>query len=383
MKEHIKNALILLAAVAFGYSAGHFGVSEFLMGGSMSQKAWSARARGEDAEAAQGPWLRSSCDAKHRYIPEVKAGPYRSRAVRVVDVDVDGRVAVDTVAVDDARRGLCKTFQNAALRKCGKAPMDERYARIRRGCSLRNGGRDDDGGPIIFPDDVYIDGIPMVDQGKKAYCAAAAAARVLQGYGIEITMEDLVSLAGTSETKGTSVANWEKALAQVANEHGLRLRTVRELTETCTPFSKQLYNYNNMAELMGCSGVDTSDYLRPGVEDRKSFWEDRKYAVQRNIMLGDDRKCTAFEENVIGRIDESDPIFWRVTTGDISEQRVDTSENKVRYYERESHMRLIVGYNEVRGEVIYSDSWGEGHAHKRMDAQDALSITTGMYYLAD
>ena len=46
-------------------------------------------------------------------------------------------------------------------------------------------------------------------------------------------------------------------------------------------------------------------------------------------------------------------------------------------------MRLIVGYNEVRGEVIYSDSWGEGHAHKRMDAQDALSITTGMYYLAD
>ena len=46
-------------------------------------------------------------------------------------------------------------------------------------------------------------------------------------------------------------------------------------------------------------------------------------------------------------------------------------------------MRLIVGYNEARGEVIYSDSWGEGHAHKRMDAQDALSITTGMYYLAD
>ena len=76
-------------------------------------------------------------------------------------------------------------------------------------------------------------------------------------------------------------------------------------------------------------------------------------------------------------------VGWRVTTGDISEQRVDTSENMVRYYERESHMRLIVGYNEARGEVIYSDSWGEGHAHKRMDAQDALSITTGMYYLAD
>ena len=244
-------------------------------------------------------------------------------------------------------------------------------------------GKDDEGGPIIYPDDIYIDGIPMVDQGKKAYCAAAAAARVLQGYGIEITMEDRVALAGSSDTKGTNVNDWEKALRQVANDHGLTLKTVSELTESCNPFSKQLYNYNAIAEIMGYSKVDAADYLQPGLEDRKGFWEDREYPVQRNVMLTDDRKCAAFEENVIGRIDESNPIFWRVTTGDISEQRVDTSGNMVRYYERESHMRLIVGYNEARGEVIYSDSWGEGHAHKRMDAQDALSITTGMYYLAD
>ena len=46
-------------------------------------------------------------------------------------------------------------------------------------------------------------------------------------------------------------------------------------------------------------------------------------------------------------------------------------------------MRLIIGYNEDRGEVLYSDSWGEGHELKRMDGLDALSITTGMYYLTD
>ena len=371
----VKIAAILLAAVVFGGLVGWYGTSEFVMEG--------AKHRNETVCECGDTGVRAASGVKRRDISDARVGPYRSRAVRVVGVGPDGRYATESVSVDDARRGLCDTLHKAALRKSGKAPLEERYARTRRGGVFGRGGHDDKDGPIIYPDDIYIDGIPMVDQGKKAYCAAAAAARVLQGYGIEITMEDLVSLAGSSETKGTSVVNWEKALAQVANEHGLRLRTVRELTETCTPFSKQLYNYNNMAELMGCSGVDTSDYLQPGVEDRKSFWEDRKYAVQRNVMLGDDRKCAAFEENVIGRIDESDPIFWRVTTGDISEQRVDTSENKVRYYERESHMRLIVGYNEVRGEVIYSDSWGEGHAHKRMDAQDALSITTGMYYLAD
>ena len=380
MRHIIKNMVILLSAVFFGWTVGYYGTSEFVMGGMdprSSQTSADANTRGEE------PWLRSAGDEGHSSIFEVNAGPYRSRAVRVVGVDADGRVTTEQIAADDARRGLCKTIQNAELRKYGKAPLEERYAQTRRGVSVGFGSGDDEDGPIIYPDDVYIDGIPMVDQGRKAYCAAAAAARVLQGYGIEITMEDMVALAGSSDIKGTNVNDWEKALRQVASDHGLCLKTVSELTESHNPFSQQLYNYNVIAEIMGYSKVDPTDYLRPGIEDRKGFWEDREYPVQRAVMLTDDKKCTAFEENVVDRIDDSDPIFWRVTTGDISEQRVDSSENTVRYYERESHMRLIVGYNEKRGEVIYSDSWGEGHAHKRMDAWDALSITTGMYYLTD
>lgn len=381
--QHIWIVAVFLTAVVCGLGAGYF-----IGSGGVSPRRAMATARVYDCrEGVESlePQIRSDRFARHRYIPETRVGPYRSRAVRVVSVDPDGRCATEAVSAGDARQGLCKTFRAAALRKRGKAPLKERYAQTRRGISGGGGsGKDgDEGGPIIYPDDVYIDGIPMVDQGKKAYCAAAAAARVLQGYGIEITMEDMVALAGSSDTKGTNVNDWEKALRQVASDHGLRLKTVSELTESCNPFSTQLRNYNAIAEIMDCSQVDVADYLQPGLEDRKGFWEDREYPVQRNVMLTDDRKCAAFEENVIGRIDESDPIFWRVTTGDISEQRVDTSENMVRYYERDSHMRLIVGYNEARGEVIYSDSWGEGHAHKRMDAQDALSITTGMYYLAD
>ena len=381
--QHIWIVAVFLTAVVCGLGAGYF-----IGSGGVSPRRAMATARVYDCrEGVESlePQIRSDRFARHRYIPETRVGPYRSRAVRVVSVDSDRRYATESVSAGDARQGLCKTFRAAALRKRGKAPLKERYAQTRRGISVGGGsGKDgDEGGPIIYPDDVYIDGIPMVDQGKKAYCAAAAAARVLQGYGIEITMEDMVALAGSSDTKGTNVNDWEKALRQVASDHGLRLKTVSELTESCNPFSAQLRNYNAIAEIMDCSQVDVADYLQPGLEDRKGFWEDREYPVQRNVMLTDDRKCAAFEENVIGRIDESDPIFWRVTTGDISEQRVDTSENMVRYYERDSHMRLIVGYNEARGEVIYSDSWGEGHAHKRMDAQDALSITTGMYYLAD
>lgn len=284
---------MLLAAVVGGWAAGHFGVSEFVMGSADPQKSRISAESRAQGDASQEPWMSSAGGARRRYIREAKVGPYRPRAVKVVGVDADGRVTTDSVAANDVRRGLCKTFRNAALRKSGKAPLAERYARTRRGVTV-GGGRgkgDDENGPIIYPDDIYIDGIPMVDQGKKAYCAAAAAARVLQGYGIEVTMEDMVALAGTSDTKGTKVTDWEKALRQVASDHGLRLKTVSELTESCNPFSKQLYNYNAIAEVMGYSQVDVADYLQPGLEDRKGFWEDREYPVQRNVMLTDDKKC--------------------------------------------------------------------------------------------
>jgi hypothetical protein len=43
------------------------------------------------------------------------------------------------------------------------------------------------------------------------------------------------------------------------------------------------------------------------------------------------------------------------------------------------HMRVIQGINEVRGELLYSDSWGQGHEDKRMALDDAWAITTGLY----
>ena len=41
-------------------------------------------------------------------------------------------------------------------------------------------------------------------------------------------------------------------------------------------------------------------------------------------------------------------------------------------------MRLIVGYNAKTEEILYSDSWGAGHELKRMKADDAWTITTGL-----
>jgi hypothetical protein len=41
------------------------------------------------------------------------------------------------------------------------------------------------------------------------------------------------------------------------------------------------------------------------------------------------------------------------------------------------HMRLIIGYNLKKDEILFSDSWGAGHELKRMSTADAWTITTG------
>ena len=44
-------------------------------------------------------------------------------------------------------------------------------------------------------DDVFIDGIPMVDQGQKGYCVNAAASRVFNYYGIPLTQHEVAQMA--------------------------------------------------------------------------------------------------------------------------------------------------------------------------------------------
>ena len=44
-------------------------------------------------------------------------------------------------------------------------------------------------------------------------------------------------------------------------------------------------------------------------------------------------------------------------------------------------MRLIIGYNVAKNEIIFSDSWGAGHEMKRMAAPDACAASMGIYLL--
>lgn len=389
----VSRVLPLVAAVAIGGWGGWFSVSEWMMPVPPQFADWKAGREDRGAEGAKCCAEKSAhggtriavsrrsesggLPRKHQWIAEAKVGPYRHQAVRVAGVDEDGSPRVVRIGMDDVRRGFAAAVMNSRRRGV-KAPLDERWARLVDHSSHGGGGdgSKDDLPPGVFPGDVYLSGIPMINQGQSAYCAVASAARVLQNYGIDMTMEDMADLAGTSETCGTNPRRWADALGRVANSHGLELKTVAEVTETEHSLQQLLYDYNQTARDMGYEELYTWDYANAFVSNYAKFDLDREYAVQREVMLSNGRACDAFEKNVTERIDESDPLFWTVTLGNVPEKGV-------REGEFGSHMRLIIGYNEERGEILYSDSWGEGHELKRMDGQDALSITRGMYYLAD
>ena len=72
--------------------------------------------------------------------------------------------------------------------------------------------------------------------------------------------------------------------------------------------------------------------------------------------------------------DSGVPLVWGVVLGAVPEQGVPSGT-------KGGHLRLIVGYCEKTREVIYSDSWGEGHERKRMSLDDAWAMTMTLHTL--
>lgn len=47
--------------------------------------------------------------------------------------------------------------------------------------------------------DVYIQNIPMVDQGQKGYCVVATTQRLFEYYGIQADQHQIAQVAGTND----------------------------------------------------------------------------------------------------------------------------------------------------------------------------------------
>lgn len=158
---------------------------------------------------------------------------------------------------------------------------------------------------------LYIDGIPMVQQGRKGYCAPATLARILGYFGIETDMHELALLLETDVGGGTRINAAFPSLTHVAQE----------------------------------AGLTRTDYWRLGAETKPTL--------------------EAFENAVRFCIDRGWPLIWGVSRTFAWDSSAGQG----------AHMRLIIGYDAARGEVLYSDSWGASSALKRASWQAAYEVT--------
>lgn len=182
-------------------------------------------------------------------------------------------------------------------------------------------------------DEVFIKGIPMVDQGAKGYCVVASAQRLFEYYGISCDMHQLAQIAGSDPDRGTSSLAINKELGAI--DHLFKTRFA------CLAVRDR----NGLVEL-----VD-GKYVGPAIPE------------------------TTFHSMIRKSIDEGIPLLWSLEVGLFPEAP------PLQEQTSGGHMRMIIGYNTKANQLIFSDSWGAGHEFKTMDANDAYRATHGLFVM--
>ena len=212
--------------------------------------------------------------------------------------------------------------------------------------------------------DVLIEGIPMVDQGKKGYCVVATAERVLRYYGRQVDQHQLAKLAGTSALRGTIMKEMMATLYQIGRTENVKIEM--HYSMSIRDFIKMLERYNKRAYRTKSAG-----YLDGTIDSPEKLFQRLDDDLIREIRLKDRGNFEKFKETIIRQVSLGIPPLWIVMVGIVPENPSIPGQG--------AHMRLVIGFNLKTSEILYTDSWGKGHELKRMSFENAWTISMGLY----
>ena len=227
--------------------------------------------------------------------------------------------------------------------------------------------------------DVWVDHVPMVDQGQKGYCAAAASERVLRYYGLEIDQHQIAQLADTAAEGGTTLEGMAKAVSKVGRQFQLDKKELispdSEGSFEKSEHAKLLDQYNAVAKKNKTTLIDWKMYTKDHVVDIQEIWRAMDPAVLLAARSGQRQAMNQFVKNIALYVDQGVPLLWSCLVGMYPEEPPLGQEGAF------GHVRLIIGYNAKNHEVLYSDSWGPQHALKRLPVDKAWAMTKGLIVL--
>ena len=189
--------------------------------------------------------------------------------------------------------------------------------------------------------DVYIAGVPMIDQGQKGYCVSASCARVFNYLGVKCDQDEIAELVKNDAQKGTRPSDMYSALRKIDQRYNMHVKVVK------------------LPRRYGLEGMRENEILR--------------------AQKGD------FGKLVQDSVTQGAPLLWAVELpftpvpvrvgfpGDSPSAQIQDPQSGG------GHMRLIIGYNTKTNDIIFTDSWGAGHEIKRMAFSDADRMTQAVF----
>ena len=217
--------------------------------------------------------------------------------------------------------------------------------------------------------DVWIDGLPMVNQGTKGYCAAASAERLLRYYGRAVDQHQVAQLADTAAKGGTTQEGMLQALEIVGQQFSLEMKAIIKLD--WNRMSRLIDDYNRTAAQAGKPLLSTDKRVIQVL----ATYNNMDAALLRKTKAKQTGEMTQFKNDVKSYISDGVPLLWSCIVGKFPEVP------PLSITGVGGHIRLIVGYNEKTSELLYSDSWGAGHELKRMPMDDAWAMTIALHVL--
>lgn len=267
---------------------------------------------------------------------------FRPEFIRLVLTTYDGKTSI------------------AELIKTNSQPEKQNVAKLK---DLKERVKHDENG------DIYIDEVPMVDQGQKGYCVVASAERLMRYYGLNFDQNQLAK-AANSTAMGTNPDEMVKALQRVGRQFSLDTRSLKDFK--IENFFKEVENYNRIAKKERKYVITLPTQ---GLINLTEIYHNMDPGVLRETRLRSQNEKNQFFTQTSESIEKGAPLLWAVTLGFIQETPALPQAFG-------GHMRLIIGYNKKKSEIIYTDSWGMGHEFKRMSLDDAFFITSGLYSMA-
>ena len=221
--------------------------------------------------------------------------------------------------------------------------------------------------------DVFIDNVPMVDQGQKGYCSAAVSERVLRYYGHQIDEHEIAQQAGTQAQGGTSVAAMKQTATVVGEKNGLGFQSIVSMSAGVGDLEDEIARYNKAAKVEKKPEISLVQFTHGNMINVSEMRESMDAKVIYR-MRQKDARLKKFSSGIRQQVNAGIPVFWGVTLGIFPERGVNPQSVG-------GHMRLIIGYNDKKKEILYTDTWGEGHELKRMPEDWAFAITHDAFFL--